>query len=40
MIDNIDAKINMITKATGDMQEGAVQKVWGLGNIYKPKTLE
>ncbi|MDF2859490.1 MAG: hypothetical protein K0Q87_5341 [Neobacillus sp.] len=40
MIDNIDAKINMITKATVDMQEGEVQKVWGLGNIYKPKNLE
>lgn len=40
MIDNIDAKINMITKATVDMAEGEVQKVWGLGNIYKPKTLE
>lgn len=36
MIDNIDAKINMITKATTDMQEGEVQKVWGLGKIYKP----
>lgn len=40
MIDNIDAKINMITKATEDMQEGDVQKVWGLGNIYKPSTLK
>jgi 3'-5' exoribonuclease len=40
MIDNIDAKINMISKATIDMQEGEIQKVWGLGNIYKPKTYE
>ena len=40
MIDNIDAKINMITKATVDMQEGEVQNVWGIGNIYKPKNLE
>lgn len=40
MIDNIDAKINMISKATVDMQEGEIQKVWGLGNIYKPKTTE
>lgn len=37
MIDNIDAKINMITKATVDMKEGEVQKVWGLGHIYKSK---
>lgn len=40
MIDNIDAKINMVSKAHADMQEGAVQKVWGLGNIYKPKNIE
>jgi 3'-5' exoribonuclease len=40
MIDNIDAKINMITKATVDMQEGEVQKIWGLGKIYKPKSME
>lgn len=39
MIDNIDAKINMISKATVDMQEGEVQKIWGLGKIYKPKEL-
>lgn len=39
MIDHIDAKINMISKATIDMKEGEVQKIWGLGNIYKPKTL-
>jgi 3'-5' exoribonuclease len=40
MIDNIDAKINMISKATTDMQEGEVQKIWGLGKIYKPKAFE
>ncbi|WP_182102773.1 3'-5' exoribonuclease YhaM family protein [Niallia taxi] len=40
MIDNIDAKINMVNKAHADMQEGEVQKVWGLGNIYKPKNIE
>lgn len=40
MIDNIDAKINMISKATFDMQEGEVQRIWGLGNVYKPKSLE
>lgn len=40
MIDNIDAKINMISKATVDMQEGDVQKIWGLGKVYKPKSLE
>lgn len=40
MIDNIDAKINMISKAMVDMQEGDVQKVWGLGKIYKPKDME
>ncbi|MGJ7922903.1 3'-5' exoribonuclease YhaM family protein [Neobacillus sp. LXY-4] len=36
MIDNIDAKINMISKTTVDMQEGEIQKIWGLGKIYKP----
>jgi 3'-5' exoribonuclease len=36
MIDNIDAKINMITKATTDMAQGDIQKIWGLGKIYKP----
>lgn len=40
MIDNIDAKINMISRATSDMQEGEVQKVWGLGRLYKSKNLE
>jgi 3'-5' exoribonuclease len=40
MIDNLDAKINMISKATVDMQEGEVQKVWGLGKVYKPKSME
>jgi 3'-5' exoribonuclease len=40
MIDNIDAKINMISKATIDMQEGEVQKIWGLGKIYKPNSME
>ncbi|NMD71049.1 HD domain-containing protein [Bacillus sp. DNRA2] len=40
MIDHIDAKINMISKAMVDMQEGDVQKVWGLGRIYKPKDVE
>jgi 3'-5' exoribonuclease len=40
MIDNIDAKINMISKATVDMQEGEIQKIWGLGKIYKPKQME
>ena len=40
LIDNIDAKINMISKATADMQEGEVQKVWGLGKLYKPKEIE
>ncbi|MFT4415030.1 3'-5' exoribonuclease YhaM family protein [Fredinandcohnia humi] len=39
MIDNIDAKINMISKAHSDMQEGEVQKIWGLGKIYKPNSL-
>jgi 3'-5' exoribonuclease len=37
MIDNIDAKINMISKATVDMKEGEIQKIWGLGKIYKAK---
>lgn len=40
LIDNIDAKINMISKAMVDMQEGEVQKLWGLGKIYKPKDVE
>lgn len=40
MIDNIDAKINMISRATADMKEGEVQKVWGLGRLYKPTNLE
>ena len=40
MIDNIDAKINMISKAMTDMQEGEVQKVWGLGKIYKPTEVD
>jgi 3'-5' exoribonuclease len=38
LIDNMDAKINMISKATVDMQEGDVQKIWGLGKVYKPKS--
>ncbi|WP_187119038.1 3'-5' exoribonuclease YhaM family protein [Bacillus marasmi] len=40
LIDNIDAKINMISKAMVDMQDGEVQKLWGLGKIYKPKDVE
>ncbi|MHC0037521.1 3'-5' exoribonuclease YhaM family protein [Pseudoneobacillus sp. C159] len=40
MIDNLDAKINMVAKATEGMKEGEVQKLWGLGKIYKPKNLE
>lgn len=40
MIDNIDAKINMISKAMVDMKEGEVKKLWGLGNIYKPNNID
>lgn len=40
LIDNMDAKINMISKEMSNMQEGEVQKIWGLGKIYKPFDVE
>jgi 3'-5' exoribonuclease len=30
----------MISKATVDMKEGEVQKIWGLGKIYKAKGMD
>ncbi|WP_456276533.1 3'-5' exoribonuclease YhaM family protein [Bacillus sp. AK128] len=35
MIDNIDAKINMISKELVNMEVGDVSKIYGLGKIYK-----